>query len=204
MKIIIYIAHVDDEVIGAGGSILKWVKDGHIVNVIYANNGIVVHGRNGYDYRQHAFLMSKELGVKSAQFLNIPTMEFDKYGQLELNKRFDALGFNYDMIVTHSPSDVNKDHQVVYESARVMCRYNHVKLLCCDTLGYNTQFVPNFFMDISDEIKKKLDILRIIGDEMREYPHERSFRALKSRAEFWGSKVGYKYAEAFDCKKWTV
>lgn len=203
MEIVVYVAHVDDELIGAGGTILKWAKE-HTIRIVYASNGIVVHGRPGHDYRNTAREIGHLLGARSVDFLNIPTMEFDKYGQLELNKRFLQLGISYDLIITHSPSDVNKDHQIVYQSAQVLSRYCPSKLLCCDSIGFDTVFTPNFFVDITDTIKRKHQILNLIKEEMRKFPHERSHRALRAKAEHWGSKVGFKSAEAFDCKKWTV
>lgn len=203
MEIVVYVAHVDDELIGAGGTILKWAKE-HTIRIVYASNGIVVHGRPGHDYRNTAREIGHLLGARSVDFLNIPTMEFDKYGQLELNKRFLQLDIPYDLIITHHPNDVNKDHRIVHESASVLSRYNSSKLLCCDSLGFGVDFVPNFFVDITETIDLKHEILNLIKEEIREYPHERSHKALRARASHWGSKANFHFAEAFECKKWTA
>lgn len=203
MEIIIYVAHVDDALFGCGGSILRWAT-GNNIRIVYANNGIVVHGRPGHDYRDEADMIADALDVQSYHFLNIPTMEFEKYGQLELNYRFGGLGLSYDLIVTHHPNDVNKDHRIVYESASVLSRYSSSKLLCCDSLGFGVDFTPNFFVDITGTVNRKHKALDIINQEMREYPHERSHTALKAKAQYWGSKVGFEYAEAFECRKWTI
>ncbi len=39
MKIIIFAPHPDDEVFGAGGSILKWLEDGHNIHIIWFTDG---------------------------------------------------------------------------------------------------------------------------------------------------------------------
>ena len=37
--------------------------------------------------------------------------------------------------------------------------------------------------------------------EKRDYPHPRSSKAIKLKAEIWGVSVGKKYAEAFEIIK---
>jgi len=39
MKIIIFAPHPDDEVFGAGGSILKWLENGHNIHIIWFTDG---------------------------------------------------------------------------------------------------------------------------------------------------------------------
>jgi LmbE family N-acetylglucosaminyl deacetylase len=204
MEIVIYVAHVDDETIFAGGSIAKWTEQGHIVHIVYAGNGIVVHGRPGHDYRKHAGVIAESYGVGSYHFLNIPTMEFERYGQLELNKRFLELGLNYDCLVTHNPDDVNTDHTIVFQSARVLSRYSSIRLLCMDSIGSVSDFSPTFFVDISDFIDKKMEAMRVIETEIHSYPHERSYLAIKAKDMYRGSQINCKFAEAFEVKKWVI
>ena len=39
MKIVIFAPHPDDECYGAGGSILKWLEEGHEVHIIWFTDG---------------------------------------------------------------------------------------------------------------------------------------------------------------------
>lgn len=42
MKIVIFAPHPDDEVMGCGGSILKWLEDGHDAHVVYVTDNRVL------------------------------------------------------------------------------------------------------------------------------------------------------------------
>ena len=46
MKIVIFAPHPDDEIYGCGGSILKWLEDGHNVHIIYVtdNRALITWG----------------------------------------------------------------------------------------------------------------------------------------------------------------
>ena len=39
MKIFIFAPHADDEFIAAGGSILKWIEEGHDIYLVYLTDG---------------------------------------------------------------------------------------------------------------------------------------------------------------------
>jgi LmbE family N-acetylglucosaminyl deacetylase len=58
-------------------------------------------------------------------------------------------------------------------------------------------FVPNWFVDITDTLARKLDAFACFETEQRPYPHPRSTRALEAHAEFFGATVGCEYAEPF-------
>jgi len=42
MKIIVFAPHPDDEIYGCGGSILKWMDEGHEVHIIYVTDNRVL------------------------------------------------------------------------------------------------------------------------------------------------------------------
>ena len=58
-------------------------------------------------------------------------------------------------------------------------------------------FNPNYFIDVSDFIDKKIQALKCYDKEMRVYPHARSYESIKSLAVFRGTTIGVKYAEGF-------
>src|SRR6184192_3979679 len=57
-------------------------------------------------------------------------------------------------------------------------------------------FAPNVFVDISDELDRKLDAMRCYESELRPPPHPRSLRSLEQRAAYWGSVANMPAAEA--------
>jgi hypothetical protein len=62
-------------------------------------------------------------------------------------------------------------------------------------------FIPNYFVDISDFIDKKLEIMEIYESEIDEHPFPRSLNNIKALAHFRGASVGVNYAEAFQLLK---
>ena len=58
-------------------------------------------------------------------------------------------------------------------------------------------FKPNIYIDISKEIKKKIDYLKFYKSEIKPYPHSRSARGVKAVASYRGIVSGFNYAEAY-------
>jgi LmbE family N-acetylglucosaminyl deacetylase len=58
-------------------------------------------------------------------------------------------------------------------------------------------FVPNWFVDVSDTLDRKIAAFARYETEQRPYPHPRSERAIRAAAELHGSSCGCEYAEPF-------
>ena len=58
-------------------------------------------------------------------------------------------------------------------------------------------FVPNFFIDISKNLNKKIKTMKVYKSEIKKHPFPRSVDSIKSLAILRGSQAGFKYAEAF-------
>ena len=99
MKVLVIAAHPDDEVLGMGGTITKYVKNGDSVKIIIMATGIFSRrssdntNANVYDVNENilqkmakqvqnlqkdAIKASKIMGVKDIEFLNFPDNEMDK------------------------------------------------------------------------------------------------------------------------------
>ena len=52
-------------------------------------------------------------------------------------------------------------------------------------------------MDIVDTFDQKMQALNSYNEEMREFPHSRSFESVRSLAIMRGSSVGIELAECF-------
>jgi LmbE family N-acetylglucosaminyl deacetylase len=85
MKIVIFAPHPDDEVYGCGGSILKWMAEGHDVHVIYVtdNCALITWGR------KHDALVEEE----AKEYINLSEEEIGKIGLEEARKVAKAFGF---------------------------------------------------------------------------------------------------------------
>ena len=58
-------------------------------------------------------------------------------------------------------------------------------------------FKPNYFSDISQFLRKKIEIMKVYKGEMKTHPFPRSAKNIESLASFRGAMAGCKYAEAF-------
>ena len=61
----------------------------------------------------------------------------------------------------------------------------------------DTTFVPNVFVDITNNIDKKLEAMKIFESEIGEFPFPRSEEAIVALAKYRGVTAGVKYAESF-------
>ena len=63
--------------------------------------------------------------------------------------------------------------------------------------GIRRRHAPNWFINISSTLEKKLQGLSLYSGEMREWPHARSIKAVEHLARWRGATIGYEAAEAF-------
>ncbi|NVM18501.1 MAG: PIG-L family deacetylase [Candidatus Lokiarchaeota archaeon] len=85
MKIVVFAPHPDDEVYGAGGSILKWMEEGHDVHIVYVtdNRALITWGK------QHDQIIEEEIG----DYINLNEEEIGKIGLEEARNVAKAFGF---------------------------------------------------------------------------------------------------------------
>ena len=99
-------------------------------------------------------------------------------------------------------------HRAVITGARPIPKSSIKKILMFEILSstnWSTKllkpkhsFNPNYFVDISDTLKEKLQILKFYESEMKKWTHSRSIKGIKALANYRGSSVGVKAAEAFE------
>ena len=133
------------------------------------------------------------------------------YFLLEVAKAVELLIAKHkpDTIFTHHFGDVNVDHRKVHEATVVACRSQPghcVRSILCYEVASSTEwqfacagksFSPNFFVDISPFLVKKIKSLSKYEYEMRAWPHPRSIQAVEHLARWRGSIIGVDAAEAF-------
>ena len=87
-------------------------------------------------------------------------------------------------------------------AARAHCAEFPGRILCYETLSETNRnappsFVPNVFVDISAQLERKLEAMRLYASQQRDFPHERSLGAIRALAMLRGSTVHRPAAEAF-------
>ena len=217
-SILILAAHPDDEVLGCGGTIAKLADQGATIHAAFLADG--VFSRAGNAGAQQAELSARRaaskkacdiLGVKSIFFGEFPDNRMDTIALLDIIKPIEALIAKYqpDTVFTHHAGDVNIDHRRIHEALVTACRPQHghpVKTLLCFEVPSSTEwqlsgsapaFEPNWFVDISDTLDRKLAAMDAYAAELRAWPHPRSKQGFEHLAHWRGATVGVDAAEAF-------
>lgn len=210
MQIVIYVCHVDDGVLGCGGTIPRMRAAGHTVDVVYITEDYNYHPDKNYDNRREAHDALNVLGVPPdhIHFLDFPTMELDTTSIIDINIAFEELDLNPDVILTLDRGDVNQDHWSAYRSAMVVGRSidSQIGIVTMEVLSSTEwgedPFNPNFYTDVSTTIDSKVDAMSRIESEMETWPHPRSAEGIYTKAKQRGMEVGLDYAEAFRIVRW--
>lgn len=203
MEALILVSHADDETLGAGGTIQKLLKRGWEVNVVILSSGRLETRSQLQDNRPDAYAACKFLGVPEPKLLGFPDQKFDTLPIADLANAVLAFDFRPDLIITHIETDLNLDHRITTQVAKIAGRPKRkpVSILGCEvpnTSFWNGQpFPANFYVDITEEIDKKIEAFALYKNELQEYPHPWSRKALRLLAEYHGMQCGFSYAEAF-------
>lgn len=218
-KVLIVAAHPDDEVIGVGGTIARYVSEGAVVKVLIVTDGSTSQYRNNPDLLN--ILAEKKieteraaalLGVREVIYGNLPDMRLDVVEHTMVNSVIEKVidDFQPNIVFTHFWGDVNLDHQCVCKSTLVACRpvpgqsvrqlYGYYVQSSTDwnVQSTNNAFMPTMFVDISGEYADiKYKAMACYSAELREYPHPRSIEALRVNDCANGIHVGMNAAECF-------
>ena len=212
MKILVVAPHMDDEVLGCGGTIMKHKDRGDFVSVIFVAHRVYDHcfdvARNTVE-KSHALKAQEVLGYDESIFLDLPDERLDAAVQdtiIPLEAQVERI--NPDVVYIPFCGDNNQDHRAVFTAARVVFRpaVSSVRRLCMYEVPSSTEqspplpenaYLPSYYVDIGPYIDGKLSALACYQSETRAFPHPRSVEGLKVVAQKRGMEVGFEYAEAF-------
>lgn len=217
-KVIIISAHPDDETLGAGGTLLKHVYQGDeinwlIVTDVFENEGF--SKERVLSRKAEIDMVSKQYSFKNVYQLGYPTMKLNDTNLFELVNKISIIfqELKPEIIYVMNRYDAHSDHRIVFE-ALMSCtksfRYPYVKKVLMYECLSETEFAPilperafqpNYFVDISDFIEKKIEIMKIFDSELGEHPFPRSIKNIKAIASYRGATIGVYYAEAFQLLK---
>ncbi|CAM3852389.1 PIG-L deacetylase family protein [Aquirufa aurantiipilula] len=217
-KIIVISAHPDDEILGAGGTLLKHENNGDslawlIVTGVSEEYGFTKERVNSR--KVEIDQVAKMVGFTSVYQLNYPTMSLNSDIVNEMIPKISSifLEFEPEVIYVMNRSDAHSDHRYTFDAVMACTksfRYPFIKKVlmyeCISETEFAPQlpekvFIPNYFVDISDFFDRKLEIMQIYQSELGEHPFPRSNRNIESLATFRGASVGVNYAESFQIIK---
>lgn len=212
-RILVVAPHPDDETLGAGGTIAKFVERGHDVAVLVVSGHLPpVYTRGDYDITvAEASKAFSILGVADSRFLEIPATMVGEQPVGVLNAKITEMVRDKEPHIVLCPfPDRHIDHRVVFESVMVATRPvavgRCVELLAAyETLSethwnaphMEPNFVPNWIVDITAQIDRKTDALACYGSQIAPFPGSRSVDAAKALAMFRGTQAGFSFGEGF-------
>lgn len=212
MKIVVVSPHPDDESLGAGGFIIKHKKAG---DQVYWINITDVEENQGWD---NDFVARRKKQISQVcefyKFDGFYNLRFQPSTLENISKGEIISAFSRcikeiqpDWIVLPNPGDAHIDHLITYEvgmSCTKAFRYPSIKKILTMEILSETDFSksgeafsPNYYVDITDSLEEKIEVLGIYDTEFGEPPFPRSIEAVKALALLRGSASGCGYAEAF-------
>ena len=210
--------HPDDLEIGCGGTLAKYVKQGHKVFMCHITNGDM----------GHKIIMPEELGIirnkeaeNAAKVIGAESITMD-IGDLRVNSADQELTQRVadvirlvkpDLIITHNADDYMRDHQETSKlafNASFASSIPHfdtpspeysqiVPLFYMDTLA-GVGFIPTEYVDISDEIDIKLEALACHESQIKwmlDHDHIDFLDFVKTCSKYRGLQSNVAFAEGF-------
>ena len=219
-RILVVVAHPDDEILGCGATIRKCFEHGDsgdlyalvLAEGITSRKEQANQNESVNTLRSNAVKAADIVGYKDIFFENFPDNRMDWIDLLDIVHKISEYveDIKPRTIFTHHHGDLNVDHRQVYKAVITSCRpmqSSCVKEIYSFQIPsstewnfpyYRNSFSPNVFVNVEDTIEKKISAMACYESERREPPHPRSSESIRNVAAQWGSTVGLRYVEALE------
>lgn len=218
-NIVVISAHPDDEILGVGGTLLKHKANGDKLYWIITTNVFTSQGfsEERVSSRQEEIRkVAKMVGMEKTFILDYPTMSLDASSLITMVPKISKifLEIQPEIIYSLNRSDAHSDHRITFDAVAACTksfRYPFIKQFlmyeCISETEFAPQlpekvFIPNYYIDISEFLDEKLEIMKVYESELGEHPFPRSLENIAALATFRGASVGVKFAEAFQLVKY--
>jgi len=213
-KILVISAHADDETFGMGGTLLKLSK----VPKSYKLYWLILTKIWSPKWNDYAFESRKKAIIKISSKLHFKEIEqwdykdnlMDTYSLNEMQERmiktFDRIKPN--IIFTPSPWDFNFEHKMAFELVEMSSKpfySNYIEKIIAYEIPSSTDSaikayknLPfNYYVNIENELSKKIELMKYYDTEYYEFPHPRSEDYIRALSKVRGVESGVKHAEGF-------
>lgn len=206
--------HPDDEMLGCGGSILKFSELGFNFSWIILTRISTKHGwdeKTVIEWEKIVKDVSKMYNFNQYYELDFDPGTLDKVGLKTIIGILTPLinEIKPEILFIPNRSDIHSDHkyafQAIYSCTKTF-RYPFInKVLMYECLSetefspplFENAFVPNIFVDITKYFAQKLSIFNLYKSEIMDSPLPRSISTIEALSKFRGSYIGKEYAESF-------
>jgi LmbE family N-acetylglucosaminyl deacetylase len=221
-KIMLVVAHPDDELLGLGATMNKLISKYNCkVKVVILGEGITSRSdardvklweKELATHKQNIQNAAKAIGYHEVKTYDFPDNRFDSVALLDIVKAVEKEknDFQPEIIFTHHGGDTNVDHRCTFDAVITATRpmsHEVVKTIIAfetpsstewQAANYPNYFRPNLFIEVAKEnVDAKIKGMESYEFEKRKYPHPRSPEALEIQCKRNGVIVGKEYAEAF-------
>lgn len=203
--IIIFCAHSDDEAVGIGGTIQKYLNEGfNLVKVVFS------YGEGSQPHLQRSVIIKKRveeaketsdlLGIKHTIFLGLTdgkiNEEIQTYNIIEKVKRI-IQKYKPDRIFCPSEFDPHPDHKAVNDA--ILKAVDGLKkpypVFTYEVWNVITEEHPALYIDITPYLKKKIEFMKRFKSQ-KHFMYALMIPVIL-RARWYGFNNHFKYAEKF-------
>lgn len=190
MRIYFIVAHVDDAELAAGGSISKFVSQGHDVTIF-----TMTRKYGQVDLFGEFDASTTLLGV-SGRCSDYPTRQLQSHASMIGDFIHVVMSSKPDVVFTHDESDRHPDHRTVAEQVRRIWSGTLITFLA----PWNGSPDLNYFIPLEQAhmSMKKAALRKYVSQGERSYMDE-SF--TEAEAKYNGIRAGTEYAEGFKIVK---
>jgi len=219
-KVLAVSAHIGDEIMGCGGTLLRHVRAGDAVRVVVLGEGWTSRTRSlekGLEavdldaFEEQARGALSKLSISDVVFHRLPDNRFDRAPLLDIVKVIERekAEFDPDTVYTNTMIDLGIDQRTTARAVATAFRplpgERTSEILTFEVRSSTEwdyglsgqQFAPNCFVNIARTLDAKLEALRALQTEARPWPHSRSIEAVAHHARGRGASVGLEAAEAY-------
>lgn len=202
MNILILSPHTDDCELGCGGSLTKWLAEGHNIMILVFSlcEQSIPEGFDKDSTRNELGKVWKDKKVRVVVG-DIDVRRFPEYRQNILDNLIGIRNsFNPDLVVGTSLNDIHQDHKVIAEEMQRAFR--------CSILSYelpytSLNFKPQYYVPLERKhIENKIKLLETYKSQIAKGKGYIDPEFNYGLAKVRGAQIDKEYAEAFEVVRW--
>lgn len=184
-KILVIAPHQDDELIGLGGTLLKYRNKGAKITLVFLTDGASIEDPMGS--KTIRSIEAKNVAkVLNAEIIEIAipnnTMEIDEIHFHKLQSIFE--NSKWDEIFTIWPLDGPPKHRICAYLLFKILQKNNISDILLTLYSVHTELIPNKYVDISNQIKDKGILLNYYKSQL----NAQAYDHLSLARDAWSSR----------------
>jgi LmbE family N-acetylglucosaminyl deacetylase/CheY-like chemotaxis protein len=191
-------AHPDDVEVGAGGTLLGHVAQGHEVSILVLTGGEV--GGIPAERAREATRAAELMGVRLFH-VNLADSSVSEGGATigEITRVIEEL--SPDTIYTPSGHDLNQDHRNVHHATSVAAQ-RVPRVFCYQSPSSTVEFRPTRFVPVDEFMDRKLAVIRSYTSQVKQRRYLDA-ELLRATSRYWSRYGHSRFVEPFEVARDT-